>query len=170
MNLPHSLHYISMQAQPARSLFVYISQVQVFRYAVWFSYLDIVPNRNASVTHLDQGKWKKPSFQPLAFSPRKPLVPCRVQVFNIGDVTGTNRWLAHYSLASRPFLIRGTGVTESTLTYKMVMRMTSMMSSFIPQPLITSYRYSSHRITSPLKQLFSTHAKPLIKRKQPSCL
>ena len=158
MNLPPSLDYISIQAQPARSLFVSISEVQVFRYAVWSSYLDSVPNQYASVTHFDQGKWKKPSSQLLTLSLRKPLVPCRVQVFIIGDVTGTNRWLAHYSLASRPFLIHGMGVTESTLTYKMVMRMTSMVSSFIPQPLITSFRYSSHRITSPPKAT-SAHPK-----------
>ena len=34
----------------------------------------------------------------------------------------TNRWFAYYSLASRPLLIRGTGVTESTLPYKIVMK------------------------------------------------
>ena len=53
------------------------------------------------------------SFRPLAHRPRKPWVPCRVQVFNVpsGDVLLTNSVACHYEMASRPLLIRGTGVT-----------------------------------------------------------
>ena len=68
-----------MQAWPAQSFLSAVAQVQTFRYASWFSYLDIVPNRYASVTHLDQGLWKEfCSFPPLAFSPQKTFgsLPC----------------------------------------------------------------------------------------------
>ena len=81
--------------------------------------------------------------RPWLYSPRKPLVPCRVQVFNIRDVVRTNRWLADYSLASRPFLIHGTGVIESTLTCKMIMKECengSIKSMVTPNPLRTRSR------------------------------
>jgi hypothetical protein len=118
-----------------------ISQAQTFCYAVWFSCFNVVPNRYASVTHLVQGLWKETcSFLPLAFSPRKPLVPCRVQVLNVFGVVFDKLMACHFTMASRPFLIHGMGATESILASATIMKGYKdglIKSVVLPTPLQT---------------------------------